>query len=291
MTEARTSWHNVVQRVPDAAAAATPAAAGASAARALALPRSASPAQYLAALRASASVGESTQRKILNILSDDAHRRAKIARDDANTVQKVVIVSAIILLTVTVAVLMYPASLNDLDDYFLDAGVPTLVCGILALVSLMASAVMERRSTPRSLPYAKSLLIVYAILFALGAVMLSLHLTSESRWSIPGATLSVVFAAVAAIGYVVLYFSVRTKQTLFMALHGDGPQSREFDEALDRHIRKIVRGHQHVDLDALRAHTVAGVRRLYEDDRIGDDAAVAMLQSAAAAQTSAHGDV
>ncbi|PFG30349.1 hypothetical protein [Paramicrobacterium agarici] len=280
MTDARSNWQEVLRQVPGLENVTPPSGDDRiSLTRAQALPAWSSPAQRLTALRASAA-GRS-EKKIANVLQSDLDRRISIVRKDANKPKKIAVVTVIILLTVTVGVLFLPNSVTDFDDYFLEIGVPTVIIGLLGVASLVASVLIEKRSSPRSLPYSPPLFIVYGVLFALGTVMISMHISNYGYWVVPGATIGVVCAAVTAVGYIALFFWTRKRQTMVQALHGDTPQGREFDAALSEHIAKILRKRDDLDEVDLRRRTTDGVRRLCESGHISTDAAVSMMREIA----------
>lgn len=280
MSDERSNWQDVLRQVPEATNVASVSTDSAASTRhALTLPQWASPGQLLTALEA--SVSGRSESKIINVLQSDLDRRLSIARKDANQPKKIAVVTIIILLTVTVGVLFLPSSFTDLDDYFLDVGTPTLITGILGVASLIASVLIERRSSPRSLPYSPFLLIVYTVLFTLGVVVMSLHVSSVGLWIVPGAKVGVVLAGVTAVGYLALYFWVAKRPTLVQAIHGDAPEGREFDEKLREHVAKIVRKRDDFDASTFRSRTLLGIKSLYESGRISRDVAVSMLREIA----------
>lgn len=277
MTDARSNWQEVLRQVPECENITPPSGDDRLSLRhTQALPKWASSAQFLAALQASAA-GRS-ENKILNVLRADLERRMSIARKDANSPQKIIVVTIIILLTVTVGVLFLPNSATDFDDYFIDIGVPTAITGLLGVASLVSSYVVERQSLPRSLPYSPPLFIVYGVLFALGTVMFSMHVSNYRYWFVPGAVIGAVCVAITALGYIALYFWVKTRRTLVQALHGDSPEGRKLDAALSEHVGKILRKRDDLDEEALRRRTTDGVKRLYESGIIRGDVAVSMMR-------------
>ncbi|GAB2525175.1 ECF transporter S component [Paramicrobacterium agarici] len=280
MTDARSNWQDVIRQVPEFENVTPPSGNDRlSLTHSQSLPEWASPAQLLAALQAPAA-GRS-EKKVLNVLRSDRERRTSIARKDANRPQKIVVVTIIILLTVTVGVLFLPNSPTDFDDYFVEIGVGSVITGLLGVASLVASYVVERRSMPRSLPYTPPLLIVYGVLFALGTVMFSMHVSNYEYWFLPSAVIGAVCVAVTAVGYFALYFWVRKRQTLVQALHSESPEGQKLDAALNEHIGKILRKHGDLDEEAHRQRTVDGVKRLYDQGRISSDTAVSMLREIA----------
>ncbi|MCW4458971.1 hypothetical protein [Microbacterium sp. MPKO10] len=277
MNDVRSDWQEILRQVPGSAnVASTLDSDGIALGYAQAMPSWSSPTQLLTALRA--PVAGKSERKIINVLQGDLDRRMSIARKDANRPKKIALVTVMILFTVAVGVFFLPSSVSDLDDYFLDIGVPTVIIGLLGIASLLANGVVEKRSAPRSLPYAAGLFIVYGLLYALGAVMLSIHVSNYGYWFVPGATVGVVCAAVTAVGYIALFLWTRKRQTLIQALHGDTPEGREFDAALGEHIVKILSKRDSLDVDDLRRRTSEGVRQLHDSGQITTEAAVSMLR-------------
>lgn len=280
MNDVGSDWQNILRQVPESTNIVSASDSGGVAlGYAQSMPSWASPTQLLTALRA--PVAGASERKILNVLHSDLDRRMSIARKDANRPKKIALVTVMILFTVAVGVFFLPSSVTDLDDYFLDIGVPTVVIGLLGIASVLANGVVEKRSAPRSLPYAAGLFIVYGLLYALGAVMLSRHISSYGYWFVPGGIVGVVCAAVTAVGYIALFVWTRKRQTLIQALHGDTPKGREFDAALGEHIQKILSKRDSLDHDDIRRRTSEGVRQLYAGGQITAETAVAMLKEIA----------
>lgn len=271
------NWEDVLLQVPEAAASA-PIAKDASldGGYAGSVPGWASPLQLVTSLAAVAA-GRSGK-KISNILRADLDQRMRFVRKDMNTPKKVTVVSITMLAAVTLGVLLLPASITDLDDYFLDVGMSTVVTGLLSAGTLIASVIIERRSVPRSLPYVPALLIVYAVLFTLGVALLSRHITRLHYWFLPSAQIGVALAAITALGYFALFFCVRKQPTMLQALHGDTPQGREYDDALRTHITKVLRRRNDIDPAEFRAVLVSGVKGLYENQTVTAEKAAVMLR-------------
>lgn len=271
----RPDWSEVVGQVPGAGRIPSEEAEALVPAEGALRPWS-SRAQALTAIQA--GHGGTVGRKLGNVLVADQTRRLSLVRKRLHEVRTVVLVVAAILLTATGIALLYPSA-NDFDH-----GPSILVAGVTGAAGMVVHVVLERRSSPRALPYNPLLFLAYVAMGAVGFVLTAIELTDGGWWVDTGVRIGMGLWVVAIVGYVVEFVLVRRRPTLLEALSDpDTPEGADLDRQLRDQVVRVVAARSRLDRGQFRARCVAGVRAAFERGRIAPDDAVWMLREVVSA--------